>query len=75
MNQFEKSIEVHFNSLKIFLLYFYDAYGVNLCKKKFGRSTGSAKCLSRSKYYYPKYKDEQMFYLTSFKIAVDFLNN
>ena len=27
------------------------------------------------KYRYPKYKDEEMFYLTSFKIVADFLNN
>ena len=37
------------------------------------------KCLSGSsflsKYYYPNYKDEQVFYLTLFKIAADFLNN
>ena len=26
-------------------------------------------------YYFPKSKDEQMLYLTSFKIASDFLNN
>ena len=30
LNQFEKSMEVHFNRLKIFLLYFYDANDVNL---------------------------------------------
>ena len=27
------------------------------------------------KYYYPKYKDEQMLYLTSFKTTADFFNN
>ena len=38
-----------------------------------------SKCFWRSsllcKYYYPKYKDEQMLYLTSFKIAACFPNN
>ena len=35
----KKSIEVHFNRSKIFPLYFYDAYDVNLWEKKFGRRT------------------------------------
>ena len=30
----KKSIEVHFSRSKIFLLYFYDAYDVNLWEKK-----------------------------------------
>ena len=33
------SIEVYFSRSKIFLLYFYDIYDVNLGGKKFGRST------------------------------------
>ena len=37
---FGKSVEVHFNRSKVFLLYFYDAYYVNLWEKNFGRSTG-----------------------------------
>ena len=35
----KKSIEVHFNRLKIFLLYFYNAYDVSLREKMFCRST------------------------------------
>ena len=35
----KKSIEVDFNRSKVFLLYFYDAYDVNLREKNFGRST------------------------------------
>ena len=35
----KKSTEVHFNKLKIFLLYFYDTYGINLWENTFGRST------------------------------------
>ena len=31
-------IEAHFNILKIFLFYFYDAYYLNLREKNFGRS-------------------------------------
>ena len=30
----KKSIEAHFNRLKMFLLYFYDAYDVNVREKK-----------------------------------------
>ena len=32
----KESIEVHLNRLKIFLLYFYDAYDVNPQEKKSG---------------------------------------
>ena len=35
----KKSIEEHFNRLKIFLLYFCDAYGINLWERNFDRST------------------------------------
>ena len=35
----KKSIGEHFNGSKIFLLYFYDAYDVNLWKKNLGEST------------------------------------
>ena len=38
-NGLKKSIEVHFNRQKIFLLYFYEACNVNLWEKKFVRST------------------------------------
>ena len=33
----KKSVEVHFNKLKIFLLYFYDTYGISLWENTFGR--------------------------------------
>ena len=33
-NSLKKSIEVHFSTSKIFLLYFYNAYDVNLREKK-----------------------------------------
>ena len=38
-NTLKKSIDVHSNRSKIFLLYFYDAYDINLWKNNFGRST------------------------------------
>ena len=37
-NSLKKSIEEHFNRPKILLLYFYDAYDINLWEKTFGRS-------------------------------------
>ena len=38
LTNFKKSIEAHFNTSKIFLLQFYDAYGVKLREKNFGRT-------------------------------------
>ena len=38
-NSLKKFTEVHFNTSKIFLLYFYNAYDVNLREKNLVRST------------------------------------
>ena len=37
--QFEKIHKSTFQQMQVFLLYFYDAYDVNLWEKKFGKST------------------------------------
>ena len=40
--QLKKSIELHFNRRNLFLLYFYDAYDLNLERKKFAKRMGSS---------------------------------
>ena len=55
--QLKKSIELHFNRRNLFLLYFYDAYDLNLGGEKVCQKNGflmHSKCLYKISTFYGK---------------------
>ena len=64
----KKAIEIHFNRLKIFLLYSYNAYDVNLRERNFGRNTAfSCRTNVFIEFYYVMKKEQTQLIATQAK--------